>query len=57
MTGSIAAFAGNAAIGELHDATGGFAVPMFLMAGMLTLGAGLALAFSEAGVFQSSHMS
>ena len=49
MSGALAAFGGNAAMGELHQATGSFAIPMFLLAGLLLLGAVLALCFREPG--------
>lgn len=49
MMGAVAAFGGNAAMGELHEATGSFALPMFLLAGLLALGVVLAVHFEAPG--------
>lgn len=50
MLGSFASFFGNFAIGELHEATGSFALPVFLLAGLMSFGALLALLFREPGL-------
>lgn len=49
MVGALAAFAGNAAMGELHEKSGSFAFPMLLLGGLLGIGAILTLSFREPG--------
>ena len=49
MLGSFAAFLGNFGIGELHEETGSFALPVFLIAGLMAFGALLTLLFKEPG--------
>ena len=49
MLGSFASFFSNFAIGELHEATGSFALPVFLLADLMSFGALLALLFKEPG--------
>lgn len=49
MMGAFAAFLGNAAMGELHEETGSFELPMLILAGLLAFGAVLALSFDKSG--------
>jgi len=44
--GNVAGFVGPSSLGYIKNATGGFAVGMFLMSGMLVLGAVLVLAMA-----------
>ena len=56
MLGSLAAFLGNLMIGELHEATGSYNVPMWLMAGLMGTAALLALCLSEPGTTSATFL-